>query len=225
VPGRAGQLASVLRYPAWMIQEADGSAPYHGFDAAYRGLRPPWDIGRPQPALLELAKVGALVGPVLDVGCGTGEHALLAAELGLEATGIDASPSAIAIAERKAAQRGLPARFMVADALDLAAIGERYATVLDSGLFHVFSDPARARFVEGLRQVVLPGGRYFMLGFSDRQLGIGGPRRLSAAEIRAAFTEGWTVEAIEPAHMETTMEGRVIEAWLATVRRIDAQAR
>ena len=60
---------------------------------------------------------------------------------------------------------------------------------------------------------------------SDRQLGIGGPRRLSAAEIRAAFREGWTVEAIEPAHMETTMEGCVIEAWLATVRRTDAQAR
>lgn len=201
------------------MDEPTGSPPHIGFEAAYRGPRPPWDIGRPQPALLALAEAGALVGPVLDVGCGTGEHALLAAKLGLEATGIDAAPSAIAIAERKAAERGLEARFMVADALDLAAIGQRFATVLDSGLFHVFSDPARVRFVEGLRQVVVPGGRYVMLGFSDRQPGIGGPRRLGAAEIRAAFAEGWTIEAIEPAHIETTTPGYVIDAWLATSTR------
>jgi SAM-dependent methyltransferase len=45
------------------------------FDAAYHGT-PPWEIGRPQPALAELAEAGALRGRVLDVGCGTGEHAL-----------------------------------------------------------------------------------------------------------------------------------------------------
>jgi 2-polyprenyl-3-methyl-5-hydroxy-6-metoxy-1,4-benzoquinol methylase len=58
------------------------------FDALYAGT-PPWDIGRPQPAFLALAEAGALKGRVLDVGCGTGEHALMAAELGLEATGVD----------------------------------------------------------------------------------------------------------------------------------------
>src|SRR4029453_19439352 len=58
------------------------------FDLAYEGT-PPWEIGRPQPALLALAEAGAIRGRILDVGCGTGEHALLAASLGLEATGID----------------------------------------------------------------------------------------------------------------------------------------
>jgi SAM-dependent methyltransferase len=67
------------------------------FDAMYAGT-PPWDIGRPQPAFLELAERGELRGRVLDVGCGTGEHALMAASFGLEATGIDTSPTAIAIA-------------------------------------------------------------------------------------------------------------------------------
>jgi 2-polyprenyl-3-methyl-5-hydroxy-6-metoxy-1,4-benzoquinol methylase len=69
-----------------------------GFDALYAGT-PPWDIGRPQPAFLELAEAETLRGRVLDVGCGTGEHALMAAGLGLDATGIDSAPTAIAIAQ------------------------------------------------------------------------------------------------------------------------------
>jgi len=48
-------------------------------------VRPPWDIGRPQPAFAALARTGAFRGRILDVGCGTGEHAVLAAQLGLDA--------------------------------------------------------------------------------------------------------------------------------------------
>jgi hypothetical protein len=44
------------------------------FDLLYE-QRPPWEIGRPQPALLALAEAGAIHGRVLDMGCGTGEHA------------------------------------------------------------------------------------------------------------------------------------------------------
>jgi ubiquinone/menaquinone biosynthesis C-methylase UbiE len=100
---------------------------------------PPWDIGRPQPAFLELADAGALHGQVLDVGCGTGEHALMAAARGLDATGIDAAPSAIAIAQAKARERGLSARFLVWNALDLGSLDERFDTVLDSGLSSTYS--------------------------------------------------------------------------------------
>jgi SAM-dependent methyltransferase len=202
------------------MDEPAGRLPSLGFEAAYRGPPPPWDIGRPQPALLKLARAGALAGPVLDVGCGTGERAIMAAELGLEATGIDASPTAIAIASRKAAERGLLVRFVVGDALDLARMAQTFETVIDSGLFHVFGDAERLRFVAGLGDVVVPGGRYVMLAFSDRQPGSVGPRRLSEAEIRAAFSEGWRVESIEPARMETTLPERAIKAWLATITRI-----
>src|SRR2546430_4140141 len=104
--------------------------PADGFDAMYAGT-PPWDIGRPQPAFVELANAGVLRGRVLDVGCGTGEHALMAAGLGLNAVGIDMAPAAIAIAERKARDRGLTARFMVANALELWSLNEQFDTVLD----------------------------------------------------------------------------------------------
>src|SRR5919201_2775785 len=171
------------------------------FDVLYTGT-PPWDIGRPQPAFRELAEGGALRGRVLDVGFGTGERALMAAGLGVEATGIDTAPRAIAIAERKARDRGLEARFLVWDALDLVSLDEQFDTVLDCGLFHIFEDADRSPFVENLRSVIPVGGRYYMLCFSDRQPGDWGPRRVSRGEITTSFSDGWRIDSIEPAKIE-----------------------
>ncbi|HEX5296909.1 MAG TPA: class I SAM-dependent methyltransferase, partial [Streptosporangiaceae bacterium] len=67
------------------------------FDSVYMQGVPPWDIGRSQPAFAELAERGLLARRVPDAGCGTGEHALMAAALGLEATGFDVAATAIAI--------------------------------------------------------------------------------------------------------------------------------
>lgn len=189
------------------------------FDALYAGT-PPWDIGRPQAAFLRLAEADALRGRVLDVGCGTGEHALMAAGLGLEATGIDAAPTAIDLARRKARERSLDARFFVWDALDLPSLDEQFDTVLDCGLFHVFDDDDRSRFVESLRAVVSADGRYYMLCFSDRVPGDRGPRRVREEEIRTSFAKGWRVESIEASTMEVTLLPEGLAAWLAVIAPI-----
>jgi cyclopropane fatty-acyl-phospholipid synthase-like methyltransferase len=180
---------------------------------------PPWDIGRPQPAFVELADAGAIRGRVLDVGCGTGEHVLLAAGLGLTATGVDAAPAAIARAERKAEERGVACRFLVADALDLPRLGEAFDTVLDCGLFHVFDDDDRTRFVDSLRAAVVVGGRYHMLCFSDRQPGDWGPRRITEDEIRASFRDGWRVDSVEESVIETNLDPPDAAAWRVAVTR------
>jgi len=180
---------------------------------------PPWVIGRPQPAFLELADAGVLKGPVLDVGCGTGEHALMAAARGLDATGIDAAPAAIAIAKATARDRGLPARFLVWNALELASLDQRFDTVLDSGLFHVFDDDDRARFVESLAAVMAPEARYHMLCFSDRQPGDWGPRRIRQQEIRSSFARGWRVDSIEAATFDVTLDPAGVRAWRAAITR------
>jgi SAM-dependent methyltransferase len=192
--------------------------PPHDFDAMYAGT-PPWDIGRPQPGFIELADAGVIRGRVLDVGCGTGEHALLAAGLGLEAMGVDLAPNAIAQAQRKAADRGLACRFLVWDALELPNLGESFDTVLDCGLFHVLDDVDRAQFTESVRTALAADGRYHMLCFSDRQPGDWGPRRITRDEIRASFREGWRVDSIEDAVIETTLDEGAALAWRSSISR------
>lgn len=189
------------------------------FEAMYAST-PAWDIGRPQPALVELAETGAIRGRVLDAGCGTGEHALMAAALGLPATGIDASPKAISRARDKARDRGLEVRFLVGSALELAALGERFDTVIDSGLYHVFDDHDRRRYVENLESAIVPGGRLLLLCFSDRQPGQMGPRRVTEGEIRDSFAAGWSVGEITPANFALTVDPRGAAAWRASITRV-----
>ncbi|HYL53634.1 MAG TPA: class I SAM-dependent methyltransferase, partial [Acidimicrobiia bacterium] len=105
------------------------------------------------------------------------------------------------------------------DALDLASIGEQFDTVLDCGLFHVFEDDDRGRFVESLRGVVPPSGRYYMLCFSDLQPGDWGPRRVTKKEITDGFAYGWRVDAIEPAKLDITIDPNGALAWCATITR------
>jgi SAM-dependent methyltransferase len=204
--------------PEGLVPGSAQSRSPNDFDQMYGGT-PPWEIGRPQPVFLELADSGEIQGRVLDAGCGTGEHVLMAASRGLDATGVDAAPSAIAIGQRKAAERGLTARLLVWDALRLGEMGERFDTVLDSGLFHVFDDERRARYVESLATVLPPDGRYLMCCFSDRQPGDWGPRRIGQDEIRASFAGNWKVESIEAVKFETTLKPPTAQAWLSRIRR------
>ena len=196
-----------------------GVRQHEDFDTSYRTGTPPWDIGRPQAAFVRLLEAGEVRGHVLDVGCGTGEHALMAAAAGFVAMGVDAAPTAIGLARGKAAHRSLEVRFEVWDALDLSGLGMQFDTVLDCGLFHVFDDDDRERFVTSLGDVVVPGGRYFMLCFSDRQPGDWGPRRVHQDELHRSFADGWQVDSIEEAVLEITISPDGVQAWLASFTR------
>jgi len=193
------------------------------FETAYTG-QAPWDIGRPQQAFLDVAD--RITGSVLDAGCGTGENALFFAGRGHKVTGIDFLEEPIRRARRKATERGLTATFLVMDALALKDLPEVFDSVIDSGLFHVFSDEDRRRYAGGLASVLKPGGRLFLLCFSDEEPGAQGPRRVSKTELDGAFAQGWVIESIEPARYEvrpdlkdlTFSEGGP-RAWLAVIRR------
>ncbi|QDV36937.1 class I SAM-dependent methyltransferase [Tautonia plasticadhaerens] len=130
------------------------------FESIYAGT-PAWDIGRPQRALVEVAD--RVTGTVLDAGCGTGENALFFAGRGHPVLGIDFLEGPIMESRRKAEERGLDAEFARMDALTLLGLDRHFDTVIDSGLFHVFSDEDRARYVAGLAHVTSPGGRLFLL--------------------------------------------------------------
>jgi SAM-dependent methyltransferase len=193
------------------------------FEELYTGPAP-WDIGRPQGQFVAIAD--RVASPVLDAGCGTGEHALFFAERGHRVVGIDFVDEAIQRARRKAADRCLAVEFLVKDATTLADWAARFATVIDCGLFHVFSDDDRQRYVEGLARVMAPGGLLFLMCFSDEEPGNEGPRRVSRQELCDAFADCWEIESVQPARCEihpeftecTFSEGGP-KMWFAVIRR------
>ena len=189
------------------------------FEDAYKGT-PPWDIGRAQPALEGVADAGTVTGPVLDAGCGTGENALFFAARGFEVVGVDAVEAAVAAARAKAQTRGLPAEFFVHDALALGELGRRFGTVVDSGLFHTFDDDERRQYVASLAAATSLGAHVYVLCFSEHELGDGGPRRVTQAELREAFDRPpFRVLGIEAAEMGANL-GRGRKAWLASIERV-----
>jgi cyclopropane fatty-acyl-phospholipid synthase-like methyltransferase len=200
------------------------TTPLQGWDESYAAsVSPPWDIGRPQPAFIRVAAAGLLRGRLLDAGCGTGENTLLAAERGADAVGVDFSPLAIERARGKAAERGITARFEVADVLSLGQLGLAFDTVIDSGVFHVFDDEDRVRYVTSLASVLQPGGNCYLMCFSEREPGDAGPRRVREDELRSAFRDGWDITEIVPEEFDVNpgpwFGTTRTQAWLATIRR------
>jgi cyclopropane fatty-acyl-phospholipid synthase-like methyltransferase len=192
----------------------------YSFNEAYKGS-PPWDIGRPQAEFVKIARNDEIRGKVLDIGCGTGENAMYFASLGLEVSGLDAAPLAIQKARRKALERGVRLKFSLGDALHLEKLGQRFDTVTDCGLFHVFSDEERGIFVKSLKAALNESGTYFMLCFSDKESADwGGPRRVSKGEIRKTFGSGWKINYIREARFSTTFNDEGGKALLSSVTSV-----
>ena len=191
------------------------------WDASYQDGPAPWDIGRPQPAMARLAAEGAWAGAVLDAGCGSGEHALLAASLGLPVLGVDVAETALALAREKARKRGIEAEFALADALHLERLGRRFQTVLDCGLLHTFNGEERAEYVASVASVTEEGGTLCVLCFSDTGANRG-PHPVREDELREALSasRGWEIAALEPERLVTRFHESGAAAWLVRARRI-----
>jgi SAM-dependent methyltransferase len=210
--------AEVKQTPAFAL-------PVNFFDRAYQGA-PPWDIGRPQREFVQLEEGGEIRGRVLDVGCGTGENALFYAARGHDTWAIDFAPTAIERARQKAGQRKAAVRFEVASALELSSLGQAFDTVTDCGLFHTFLDAHRPIYSASLASVLPPAGRLFVLCFSEREpTDWGGPRRISQAELRSTFADGWKELWIRDARFETSDPRVTGYAWLAAFERGAAGSR
>lgn len=189
------------------------------WDASYRDGPAPWDVGTPQPAIVQLASEGAFAGAVLDAGCGTGENVLHLASHGLQVMGVDVAETALEVARAKAADRGIEAEFAVADAFDLGRLGRRFDSVLDCGLFHTFDASERIAYVASLGSVIKSSGVVHVLCFSDATPDTGGgPHHISEEMLTASFDRGWDLRALEASQYESRFGAA--PAWLATIERV-----
>ncbi len=165
-----------------------------GFTKIYEDGDAPWEIGKPQPPFIEVAD--QIKSPVLDCGCGTGNTSLFFAARGLKVTGIDFVVEAIKQAQSKSDERGLSAEFLVKDAMTLTNWDRQFASVIDSGLFHIYHDEELRHYVQGLAHVIIPGGRLFLFSFSDKMESIG-MNGVTKQELYEIFTNGWEIESLK----------------------------
>ena len=166
----------------------DNEAYRAGFAKHYEGT-PIWDIGRPQPPFIDVAD--QVESPILDIGCGTGTVALFFASKGKDVTAIDLVDKAIEKARKKAADQKLSVDFQIKDVFTLTDWNRKFASVIDSGLFHVFaSDEERRRlYLKALEHIIKPGGRLYLMATIDLA-------RLTLDEFKGVFAAGWEIESV-----------------------------
>jgi SAM-dependent methyltransferase len=110
----------------------------------------------------------------LDVGCGTGFLSLELAQRGHRVTGVDFAPSMLALAERKAAERGLEVHFEPADAEQMPYAPASFDLVISRHVLWTLPHPEAA--IDEWLRVLRPGGRLVIvdgavLDGSDRVAG------------------------------------------------------
>lgn len=209
----------------------DATVPQETFDTAYDQGGAAWVIGQPQPVVAELERQGWFRGSVLDAGCGTGDNTVLLARRGHDVLGIDFSDRAVDLARRNAGTHGVPARFEAADAFALDG-ADRFDTVVDSALFHVFGADDRPRYADVLHRVCRPGARVFVLALALTDEPAFGPC-ISDAAISDAFTDGWELEDLSGSRYRAVAwgdhatglgvdSGSLVDlpAWSARLRRV-----
>lgn len=152
--------------------------------------RLPWHRETPEPILVDVVRERGSRGRALDAGCGAGVLSVWMAEQGLDVTGVDLFPEAIAMAEQRAKEQGVRATFVTADLLEWAP-AQPFDLVFDSACLHALVGGNVDAYKRQLLRWLAPGGDYVLLHWGKRNAFDWrpiGPRRRSEKEIVRLFT-------------------------------------
>ncbi|MEV4129266.1 class I SAM-dependent methyltransferase [Nocardia sp. NPDC049707] len=165
-----------LGYRPWEVAAGQGDTPHAlaaEFDREQVGTQPPF-------------------GTALDLGCGTGGHAIELARRGWQVTGIDIVPKAIRLATQRAHAAGVDVRFLEGDVTALPAeVGTGYRLLLDFYTFHGLTDPKRHAFGRQVDTAAAAEATLLMVAFKPRRRGLR-PRGVGPVDITAAYP-GWRI--------------------------------
>eukprot|EP01105_Mastigella_eilhardi_P005622 TRINITY_DN17281_c0_g1_i1.p1 TRINITY_DN17281_c0_g1~~TRINITY_DN17281_c0_g1_i1.p1 ORF type:complete len:253 (+),score=53.56 TRINITY_DN17281_c0_g1_i1:31-759(+) len=138
----------------------------------------PWDSDEPPAMLADAVRAGRVKPPCrcLDIGCGSGKYALWMCAQGFDVVGVDSSRTALGIAERLAAERGLSGKLrLVAEDPSTAkgraatlALGP-FAFAYDWLVLHCVPPAGRPGYADTVAAALAPGGLYLTVSFAVQQ--------------------------------------------------------
>lgn len=189
------------------LETLDNDAFYAGYRGeTLVGAPAPWDIGGPQPLLIALEDAGQITGDVLDIGCGLGGNSIFLASRGHRVTGIDAAPTAVKEATRRAEAAGVEVEYTVADATSLEGFEGRFDTVVDSALYHCLTADAQRAYVSALHRATKPGAKLHLWVFAaEAHAPFPTVQRVTEKNLRETFGEKWDITSLELAMYDTTL--------------------
>ena len=157
---------------------------------------------------------------VLEVGAGAGNNVVFLAEAGFQVSAQDLSPSAIAYAERRLAERGLSAELAVGDLVDLPYADASFDLVLDRGAFTQNNVANVTRAAAEAHRVLVPGGTLMCFDL----MGAGHPDKRFGREVSPHTYDDFTGGVFQSVGLTVFVDEADIAAIFAPFETVDAVA-
>jgi SAM-dependent methyltransferase len=191
------------------------------WEEKYQAGDAPWDRGASAPPLKQYLERHPLRGPALVPGCGRGHEVALALEHGLDATGLDIAPTAVA--EACARYPRLADRFVVGSLFDPPPeMHGAFDVVLEHTCMSALPPTLRPEYRRGIDLTLRPGGLLIGLWYIDPALDPGHegpPYPFSVAALTELFAEGY--EIVDDYVPDIAFEGREGRERLRVLRRVE----
>lgn len=154
----------------------------------------PWHSGQPDRRLVQLVSQNRIPrGKVLDMCSGDGTNSIYLASKGFDVYGVDISGTAVRIARERCKKRDVSCVYKVGDVLR-PPFKDRFSFIFDRGCFHHISRNEKPKYVDTVKKLLRPGGKFFLLCFSDKNPPF--EKNLTKEDIRKYFGRDFRIHFI-----------------------------